>query len=140
MPYLIVILFNLMYLVFCVGFHCMSCVWKRVWRLKTTLKIKGVFACILLEDFSWSEAMCTTHDWKAKSHDSWFSRVFYGQGLPARYPQNILFCYFGISAPLCLYPHYIYPHYPHIGRNAFRKKTLAITLESYRWSYPQSST
>ena len=59
---LIIILFNLMYLVFYVGFHWMGCVWERVWKLKTTLKIKGVFTSILLEYFSRSEAMCTTHD------------------------------------------------------------------------------
>ena len=130
MPNLIVILFNLTYPAFCVRFHCMSYMWERVWRLKATLKIKGVFAGILREDFQQSEAMCTAHNWNAKSHDSWFSWVFCGQGLLMRYPRNILFCYFGISAPLCLHPHYIYLHYSHIGMSAFREKTLAITFES----------
>ena len=39
-----------------------------------------------------------------------------------RYPWNILFYYFGISALLCFYPHYIYHHYPHIERSAFQRK------------------
>ena len=104
------------------GFHCIGCVWKRVWRLKTTLKIKGVFTGSLREDFPQNEAMCTTHDWNVKSHDSWFLRVFRWQGLPTRYPRNILFCYFGISSPLCLHLHYIYHHYPHIKRSAFQRE------------------
>ena len=76
MPNLIVILFNLMYPVFYVRFHCMGCVWERVWRLKTTLKIKGVFAGSSREDFPQSEAMCLAHDWNAKSHDRWWQLVF----------------------------------------------------------------
>ena len=45
MPNLIVILFNLLYLVFIVGFNCKSCVIEkeRVWRLKQ-LKTKEFFA------------------------------------------------------------------------------------------------
>ena len=136
MPNLIVIFFNLMYPIFYVGFHCMGCVWKRVWRLKTTLKIKGVFTGSLREDFPQNEAMCTTHDWNVKSHDSWFLRVFRWQGLPTRYPRNILFCYFGISSPLCLHLHYVFTYtiytiIIHILKGVlFREKTLAIILES----------
>ena len=40
----------------------------------------------------------------------------------SKIPRNIMFCYFGISAPLCLHPHYIYYHYPHIVRSAFQRK------------------
>ena len=49
-----------MYPVFYVGFHCMDCVWEGVWRLKTTLKIKGVFAGNSREDFLRSEP-CAQH-------------------------------------------------------------------------------
>ena len=100
----------------------MGCVWERVWRLKTTLKIKGVFASSSREDFPQSEAMCSAHDRNAKSHDSWFSWVFRGSGLPVRYSWNILFCYFGISAALYLHSHYIYHHYSHIERSSFQKE------------------
>ena len=70
MPNLIVVLFNLMYNVFYMGIHCMGYVWERVWRLKTTLKIKGVFVGSSREDFPQSEAMCIAHDRNVKSHDS----------------------------------------------------------------------
>lgn len=37
---LIVILFNLLYSVSYVGFYCKSCVWERMWRLKTHWRSK----------------------------------------------------------------------------------------------------
>ena len=76
MPNLIVILFNIVYPVFYVRFHCMSCVWEGVWRLKSTLKIKGVFAGSSQEDFLQSEAMCSAYDWNVKNHDRWWQLVF----------------------------------------------------------------
>ena len=39
-PNLIVIMFNLMYPVFYVGFLCKGCVWERVWRLKAKWRAK----------------------------------------------------------------------------------------------------
>ena len=54
----------------------MGCVWERVWRLKISLKIKGVFAGSSWEDFLQSEAMCSASDWNAKSHDRWWHLVF----------------------------------------------------------------
>ena len=47
-PNLIVILFNLLYPVFYVGFHCKGCVWERVWRLKTYWRSK-VFSQVARE-------------------------------------------------------------------------------------------
>ena len=108
----------------------MGCVWERVWRLKTTLKIKWVFAGSSQEDFLRSEAICTVHDRNVKSHDSWFSYT------------RETFCF----AILTYLLHYVFTHpiyiiITHILRGVFfREKTLAITLESKRLSYPQSST
>ena len=56
---------------------------------------------------------------------SWFLRVFRGYGLLARYLQNIMFCYFVIFAPLHPHPHYIYLHYPHIERSAFKRENFS---------------
>ena len=67
MPNLIVILFNLMYSVFYVGFHCIDCVRESV-KTQDKLKIKGGFAGSSREAFSRSEAMCSAHDWNVKSH------------------------------------------------------------------------
>ena len=39
-----------------------------------------------------------------------------------KYPRNIMFCYFGISALPCFHPHYLYHHYPHIVRSAFQRE------------------
>ena len=70
MPNLIVILFNLMYPVFYVGFYCMGCVCVSV-KTQEKLKIKGVFGGSLREAFLRSEAMCLAHDWNVKSYDKW---------------------------------------------------------------------
>ena len=117
MPNLIVILFNLMYSIFFVGFLCMGCVWERVWKLKTSLKIKGVFTGSSQEDFPRSKAMCSAYDWNVKSHDRWWQLVFasISRVRPA--------CeYFVIFDTPDLYPHYIYSHYSHIERSAFQRE------------------
>ena len=59
-----------MYHVFYVGFHCIGCVRENV-KTQDKLKIKGVFAGTSRVAFSRSEAMCSTHDWNAKSHHRW---------------------------------------------------------------------
>ena len=63
--------------------------------------------------------------------DSWFSRISHREGLPARYRQNILFCQFIISYTPSLYPHYIYPHYPHIEMSTFQREKLS----HYPWKW-----
>ena len=77
MPNLIVILFNLLYLAFYVGFHCKDCVCERVTQGK--LKIKKVFAGSSQETFLQSEA-CAQHMTGMRrvmtNGDNWFSRVF----------------------------------------------------------------
>ena len=48
--------------------------------------------------------------------------------LSARYPQNNLFCYFVLSAPLHSHPHYIYHHYTQILRSTSERKPYPQTL------------
>ena len=134
MPNFIVILFNLMYLVFYVGFHCMSCVWEKVWRLKATLKIKGVFTGSLREDFLQSEVMCSAHDWNAKSHDRWWQLVFasLSRGKAFLRDTRETFCFAILSYLIHLISnHTIYTHITHICWGVvFRKKPLGTTFES----------
>ena len=79
MPNLIVILFNLIYPVLYVGFHCKGCVRESV-KTQDSLKIKDVFMGSLREDFSWSEACAhMTGMWKFMTDgDSWFLRMSRG--------------------------------------------------------------
>ena len=99
-------------------------------KTQDSLKIKSVFVSSSQEDFLRSEAICTVHDRNVKSHDSWFSYT------------RETFCF----AILTYLLHYVFTHpiyiiITHILRGVFfREKTLAITLESKRLSYPQSST
>ena len=60
MPNFIVILFNLMYLVFYVGFICKGCVKKKVCEDSRLLKTKAVFAGSSQVGFLRSEA-CALH-------------------------------------------------------------------------------
>ena len=130
MPNLIVILFNLMYPIFYVGFHCMGYVWERVWRLKATLKIKGVLAGSSWEIFPRSEAMCSTHDWNAKSHDRWWQLLFASKAFS--WDTHKTFCFAILSYLIHhLFTHTIYFHITHILKGVlFREKTLATTFES----------
>ena len=48
-----------------------------------------------------------------------------------RYSRNILICHFVISDTLGLYPHYIYPYYPHIERNVFQRENSS----HYLWEW-----
>ena len=59
-PNLIVILFNLMYPVFHVGFICKGCVWERESKDSRLLKTKGVFTGSSRVSFPWSDA-CALH-------------------------------------------------------------------------------
>ena len=90
----------------------MGCVGERVWRLKTSLKIKGVFAGSSQEDFLRSEVMCSTHYWNAKSYDRWWqlvftsiSRVRPSHEIPAKH-SVLLFCHiwYTMSSPTLYIP------------------------------------
>ena len=125
-PNLIVIFFNLMYPVFHVGFICKGCVWEKE-SVKTQgyLKTKVVFAGSSQVSFPRSDAcaLYMTGMWKIKT--GWRQLVFASvlRVKPSRgHSQNILFCQIVISDTLYPYPHYLYPHYPHVLRSASERK------------------
>ena len=75
MPNLIVILFNLLYPVFYVGFHCKGSVWERVWRLKA-IEDQRSFHGYLVSSLPTKWSLCSAHDWNAKSRNRWWQLVF----------------------------------------------------------------
>ena len=141
MPNLIVIMFNLLYPVFYVGFHCKGCVIKSVktqgnWRLKK-------FSRVAREKPS-REVEYVLSTW-LECEKSWqmvtagFRECLAGKAFPRGICE--IFCFANLlylTHPIST--HTIYTHITHILKGVlFRKKTLAITLESERLSYPQSS-
>ena len=143
MPNLIVILFNLLYPVFYVGFHCKSCVWESVWRLKTNWRPKK-FSCVAREKPS-REVKHVLNIW-LECEESWqMVTVDFCECLASKaFPRDTreTFCFANLSYLIHLiFTHTIYTHITHILREVlFKEKTLAITLESERLSYPQFST
>ena len=143
MPNLIVILFNLLYLVFYVGFHCKSYVWERVWKLKTHWRSK-MFSRVAREKPS-REVKYVPNIWM-ECEESWqmvtagFRNCLTGKAFQQDTCKT--FCFANLSYLIHLVStHTIYTHITHILKGVlFRKKTLAITLESGRLSYPQFST
>ena len=113
-----------MYPVFYVGFHCMDCVWEGVWRLKTTLKIKGVFAGNSREDFLRSEPCAQHITGMQRVMTAGFHEYFAGKAFPRDTCET--FC-FTILTYLIYYvfTHTIYIIITHILRGvSFREKTL----------------
>ena len=143
MPNLIVILFNLLYLVFYVGFHCKGCVWERVWRLKANWRpkkvsqvacekpsreVKHVLSIWLKCEESWQMVTASFHECYASKPFPWDTRETF-------YFANLSYLIHQVST------HTIYTHITHILRWVlFREKTLAIALKNERLSYPQFST
>ena len=124
-PNLIVILFNLLYLVFVVGFDCKGCVLERESVKTQAIEARRFLAGISRLSFLRSEA-CVLHmtgmrrvstGWRQLCPAS-ISRV----SLPTRHPQDILFCQSILSDTHFLYPHYIYLHYPQMLRSASERK------------------
>ena len=143
-PNLIVILFNLLYLIFYVGFHCKGCVWESVWRLKTQWRSK-VFSQVACEKPS-HEVKHVLSTW-LECEESWqmvtagFRECLVGKAFPRDTRKT--FCFANLSYLIhevsthTIYTHTIYTHITHILRGVFfREKTLVITLESERLSYP----
>ena len=134
MSNLIVILFNFMYPVLYVGFLCIGCVCERV-KTQDKLKIKGDFMSSSREDFLRSEAMCSAHDWNAKSHDRWWQLVFTSvsrvkPSCEILTKHSILpFCHIWYTRSLLTL--YIYPHYPHIERRVFQRENPS----HYPWEW-----
>ena len=134
MPNLIVILFNLMYPVFHVGFICKGyvCERERVWRLKS-IKIKAVLAGSSQVSFPRCDA-CALHMARMrKFRTRWrqlvfasISRVWPSSETPAKH--SILpDCYFWYTLSLPIL--YIPPLLTYI-EEWFWEKTLATNLES----------
>ena len=127
MPNLIVILFNHVYLVFYVGFHCMGCVWERVWRPKTLLKTKW----ILWEPFLRSEPCAEHMTGMGRVMIVGFSEYFADKAFPRDTSETF---YFAILAYLLhhVFTHTIYTLITHIMKGVlFREKNLEIPLRLF---------
>ena len=137
MPNLIVIMFNFVYHVFYVGFHCKDCVWERVWRVKKfsrvarekpSREVKHVISTWLECEESWQ--MVTTG----------FRKYLKGKAFPRDTCKTL--CFANLSYLIHqVSTHTIYTHITHILKGVlFREKTLPTILESERLLYPQFST
>ena len=143
MPNFIVILFNLLYPVFYVGFHCKDYVWERVWRLKANWRSKKFLqvarekpSCEVKHVIStWPECEKSWQMVIASFHKCLPSKAFLRGTRKTFCFTNLSYLIHQVSI------HTIYTHITHILKVVlFREKTLAITLESERLSYPQFST
>ena len=141
-PNLIVIIFNLLYPVFIVGFHCKGCVIKRVvWRLKH-LKTEESFAGIsrLSIPRSISYALHMLECEESGQMETAVSREYLaGKAFPRDTCEA--FCSASLSSLIhtfCTYT--IYTNITHKWKESFWEKTLAKQLESKRLSYLQFST
>ena len=133
MPNLIVIMFNLVYLVVHVGFHCKGYVWERVWRFKAKWRVRS-FRWQLARSFPTKWSMCPAHDWIAKSQDRMVmagfreclaSKAFLRDTRETFYFANLSYLIHPIST------HTIYTPITHICWVVlFREKALATTFES----------
>ena len=125
MPNLIVIIFNLLYPVCIVGFHCKGCVIERVvWRLKH-LKTEEGFASI-----SWlsipRNISCALHVLECEESGQMETA---GKAFPL--DTREAFCSASLSSlkhTFCAYT--IYTHITHKCEESFWEKTLAKHLES----------
>ena len=131
-PNLIVIIFNLLYPVCIVGFHCKGCVIERVvWRLKH-LKTKEGFASI--SQFSIPRSIwCALHALKCEDSGQMETVVSreYLAGKAFLRDTREAFCYASLSSlkhTFCAYT--IYTHITHKCEESFWEKTLAKQLES----------
>ena len=128
-----------MYPVLYVGFLCMGCVWERVWRLKTHWRSKE-FSRVTREKTSREMKPCAQYMTRMRrvmtNGDNWFLQVF--REILAKH-SVLPICHIYLIHQVST--HTIYNHITHILKGMLlREKTLVITLESERLSYPQSST
>jgi len=129
-PNLIVILFNHVYPIFFVEFHCIGCVWERVWRLKTLLKTKWISREVLREAFPRSEPHVEHMTGMQRVMTVGFHEYFAGKAFLRDTRET--FC-FAVLAYLLhhVFTHTIYTLITHITKGVlFKEKTLDITLES----------
>ena len=143
MSNLIVILFNLLYPVFYVEFHCKGCVWERAWRLKAKWRPKK-FSQVVCEKPS-REVKHVLSTWQ-ECEESWqmvtagFREYLTGKAFLK--DTHKTFCF--ANLPYLIHQistHTIYTHVTHICWGVlFIEKTLATTFESKRLLYQQFST
>ena len=145
MPNLIVFLSNHIYHIFYVGFHCMSCVWERVWRLKHLLKKVWISREVSQEAFQRSEPRVEhmTGMWRVmtasfREYFAGISRVRPSREILAKHSVLLFWhiCYTIYSPTL-----YILTLPTYCEECFSKRKPLATTpLESEKLSYPQFST
>ena len=75
LPNFIVILFNLLYHVFIVGFNCKGCVIERESVKTQAIEDRKVFAGNLRLSIPQNDA-CLVHDWNVKNQDKWRQLCF----------------------------------------------------------------
>ena len=132
MSNLIVIIFNLLYPICIVGFHCMGCVIERVvWRLKH-LKTEEDFIGILRLNIPWSIS-CVLHVLECEESGQMETVVSHEYLAGKAFPRDTreTFCSASLSSlkhTFCAYT--IYTHITHKCEESFWEKTLAKHLES----------
>ena len=143
MSNLIVILFNLMYPIFYVGFLYICYAWERVWRPKTHWRSKEFLQVAHKKTSRKVKHMLST--W-LECEESWqmvtagFHKCFAGKAFSRDTHETLCFAILSYLIHQ-VFTHTIYTHIIHILSGLlFKEKTLAITLESERLSYPQSFT
>ena len=131
-PNLIVIIFNLLYPVFIVRFHCKGCVLERVvWRLKH-LKTEEGFAGISWLSISWSIS-CALHMLECEESGQMETAVSREYLTGKAFPRDTrkAFCFASLSSLIHIFcAHTIYTHIIHKCEESFWEKTLAKHLES----------
>ena len=131
-PNLIVIIFNLLYSVFIVGFHYKGCVIERVvWRLKH-LKTEEGFMGIWRLSIPWSISYAL-HMLECEESGQMGTVISREYLAGKAFPQDTreAFCSASLSSLIhtfCAYT--IYTHITHKCDESFREKTLAKQLES----------
>ena len=131
-PNLIVIIFNLLYPVFIVGFHYKGCVIERVvWRLKH-LKIEegfmGIWRLSIPRSISYALHMLECE--KSGQMETVVSREYL---VGKAFPQDTREAFYSASLSSLIHTfcaYIIYTHITHKCDESFREKTLAKQLES----------
>ena len=136
-------MFNLLYLVFYAKFLCKGCVWESVWRLKANWRSKK-FLRVAHEKPSCEVKHVPSIRLECKK--SWqmvtvnFRECLADKAFPRDTHETFWFANLSYLIHQ-ISTHTIYTHNTHILKGVFiREKTLVITPESDRLSYPQFST
>ena len=132
MPNLIVIIFNMLYPVYIVGFYCKDCVIERVvWRLKH-LKTEEGFAGISRLSIPRSIS-CALHVLECEESGQMETVVSREYLVGKAFPQDTREAFYSASLSSLIHTfcaYIIYTHITHKCDESFREKTLAKQLES----------